>query len=192
MLYSIDSGYVAQVPHDPIYRPIIEKISSWIKYEENRPKTVYEKDAENHDKYRAANDLDCVLRNGDLKADTIFSLWRPLRFALVRVSGYKKIKEVTGMDLEKSISFNRVLIRDENLKKLLPIKNETTHLLSELFDYGQRIENTMLLPERWLQSRGNAPYYDYMPYFLYECFEKGDFYRAFGMRRFVNGWKQRI
>lgn len=174
--------------NSPAYRPIIEKIASWINYEENKPKTEYKNDVENHDKYRAAHDLDCVLRGGDLKADTIFSLWIPLRFALVRVSGYDKIKEVTGMKLEKSVSFLKALIRDDNLEKLLPITNETTRLLSELFYYGQKIENTMLLPERGLQSRGSEPYYDYMPYFLYECFKGGKFYWAFGSDEKVCEW----
>lgn len=190
MLYSIDSGkYVTQVPHKKdLYRPIIQKIASWIKYEENKPKTNYKDDADNHDAYRASHDLDCILRRGDLKADTIFSLWRPLRFALVRISGYEKIKQVTGMDLEQSAAFYKALIRDANLKELLPIKEETTRLLSELFYYGQQIENTMLLPERWLQSRGSAPYHDYMPYFLYECFEGGHFHKAFGSDEKVCEW----
>ena len=59
--------------------------SSWIEYEENKPKTKYDEDSENHDKFRSEHDLDCVLRNGNLHADTIFSLWLPLRFALVRL-----------------------------------------------------------------------------------------------------------
>lgn len=172
----------------PVYRPIIQKISSWIEYEENKPKTKYDEDAGNHDKFRSEHDLDCVLRNGNLHADTIFSLWLPLRFALVRLSGYDKIKEVTGLDLEQSVPFWKVLIRNGNLKTLLPIKNETTRLLSELFYYGQKIENTMLLPERWLQSRGGKPYYDYMPYFLYECFRGGDFHNAFGSDEKVCEW----
>ncbi|MCH5281912.1 MAG: DUF1413 domain-containing protein [Lachnospiraceae bacterium] len=174
--------------NDPVYQPIIKKIASWIKYEENKPKSEYKNDAENHDKYRATHDLDCILREGDLRADTIFSLWRPLRFALVRVSGYNKIKEVTGMDLEQCLSFWNALIHNGNLKKLLPIKNETTRLLSELFYLGQKIENTMLLPERWMQSRGSAPFHDYMPYFLYECFEGGNFYKAFGSDEKVCEW----
>lgn len=172
----------------PVYRPIIQKISSWIEYEENKPKTKYNEDAEKHDKFRSEHDLDCVLRNGNLHADTMFSLWIPLRFALVKVSGYDKIKEITGLNLEQSVPFWKALICNGNLKKLLPIKNETTRLLSELFYYGQKIENTMILPERWLQSRGGRPYYDYMPYFLYECFKGGNFHKAFGSDEEVCKW----
>lgn len=31
---------------------------------------------------RAKNDLDCLYFNGDLSADTIFSVWTPLKFVL--------------------------------------------------------------------------------------------------------------
>lgn len=172
----------------PVYRPIIQKIASWIEYEENKPKTKYDEDAENHDNFRSTHDLDCILRDGNLYADTIFSLWLPLRYALVRVSGYDKIKEVTGLELTQSVSFWRALIKNGNLKKLLPIKNETTRLLSELFYYGQQVENTMILPKRWLQERGGKPYYDYMPYFLYECFKGGNFYKAFGSEDKLLEW----
>lgn len=194
-MLSIDSGkYVTSVPHkrefDKVYRPIIEKIASWIKYEENKPKTDYKADAESHDKYRASHDLDCILRDGNLHADTIFSLWIPLRYALVRVSGYDKIKEVTGLDLSQSVPFWKALIQNGNLQRLLPIKNETTRLISELFYLGQQVENTMILPERWLQSRGGKPYYDYMPYFLYECFSGGNFHKAFGSDDRVCEWAE--
>lgn len=173
--------------NDPVYRPIIEKLAAWIEYEENKPKTDYRKDSDNHDKYRSTHDLDCILRDGNLYADTIFFLWRPLRLALVKENGYDKIKKVTGIDLQQSVQFWKALISDGNLKKLLPI-NKTTRLLSKLFYYGQRIENTMILPERWLQTRVRAPYHDYMPYFLYECFEGGSFHRAFGSDEKVCIW----
>lgn len=35
--------------------------------------------------------------------------------------------------------------------------------------------NVMILKDRSMQRRGDKPYYDYMPYFLSECFENGDF-----------------
>lgn len=31
------------------------------------------------------------------------------------------------------------------------------------------------IKDRSMQRRGDKPYYDYMPYFLSECFENGDF-----------------
>lgn len=42
-----------------------KKLISWIRYEENKPKTKYDEDKDAHDKYRKCNDLDCVLRGGE-------------------------------------------------------------------------------------------------------------------------------
>lgn len=155
----------------PVYGPIYKKIISWIAYEENAPITDYKYEPEIHDKFRSENDLDCILRDGNLHADTFFSLWTPLRFAIVRLNDrdYDKIESITKVKLDKNKAFLEQLLTDRNLEKLLPLENETTRLISELFLYGQQVENTMLLPEgyRWLNSaRNKAPYYDYMPRFL--------------------------
>lgn len=160
--------------NNKIYEPIVEKINSWIHYAECKPKTNYEDDKQNHDSFRKEKDLDCVLNGGNLKADTIFSLWLPLRFALVKLNDYDKIVKYTGIGIKKDVSFLKALLIDDNLQRLLPEECETTKLLSTLFYYGQRIENTMILPDRKLQSKGNKPYYDYMPYFLHDCFSGGE------------------
>lgn len=172
-----------------LYEPIYTKIKFWIEYEKNRPKTDYDKNKLEYDNFRSQNDLDCILRNGNLNADTIFSLWLPLRLSLVRVSGYRKIKRITGFKTDKeNIDFLKALISDNNLENLLPQDNRTTILLSELFSLGQEIENTMILPNRSLQERGRAPFYDYLPYFLFECFEKGYFHRVFGSNENFKNW----
>ena len=74
------------------------------------------------------------------------------------------------------------LIRREGevISKLLPEHEETTILLSELFSLGQTRANVMLLPTIGINSeRGQKPYYDYMPYFLDECFKGGHFAKYF-------------
>lgn len=47
--------------------------------------------------------------------------------------------------------------------------------LIRLFDLGQKRCNVMILKDRSMQRRSQKPYYDYMPYFLSECFEDGEF-----------------
>lgn len=161
-----------------IYNPILKKIESWINYEENKPTATYKEDRKRYDEYRKYNDLDCILCNGDLKADTIFSLWLPLRFSIfyLKQKNYKRIKHIAGFDMRKEPNFLNALIRREVISELLPEHEETTILLSELFSLGQTRANVMLLPEIGINSkRGLEPYYDYMPYFLYECFKGGDF-----------------
>lgn len=76
-----------------IYEPIIKKIQAWIDYDKNKPKSNYKTNKQKHDEFRMKNDLDCIQANGDLKADTIFSLWIPLRLVLVRINGYGKLNQ---------------------------------------------------------------------------------------------------
>ena len=52
------------------YEPIINQLSYWINYKGSG------------DEYRKNNDRDCILTEGNLYADTIFSLWLPLRYTL--------------------------------------------------------------------------------------------------------------
>lgn len=166
-----------------IYSPIKNKIKHWLEYEKNAPIITYWQDKKGHDKYRANNDLDCKLNDNKLSADTIFSLWIPLRLTILRLNddNYSKIESITHVKLKKkNKEFLESLLKEGILEKLLPIDNNTTKLLSDLFKYGQKKENTMILPERYINSRrGKKPYYDYMPYFLYECFEGGAFSEAF-------------
>ena len=51
--------------------------------------------------------------------------------------------------------------------------------------------NVMILPSIKLQNRGLKPYYDYMPYFLIECFKEGDFSKAFENDEGLKEWIER-
>ena len=159
------------------YEPIIRKIQSWIDYDKNKPKSNYYTNREEHDEYRSKNDLDCILANGNLNADTIFSLWLPLRLVLVKLNGYAKLNKYGG--IKKEVPFLKIIKEESILEELLPQKNCLTGKLIELFDLGQQRCNVMILKNREMQSRGLAPYYDYMPYFLFECFDKGCFSKYF-------------
>jgi hypothetical protein len=72
------------------------------------------------------------------------------------------------------------LAKPENLAYLLPENDERVLRLSQLFALGQTRANVMILPSRQMNpGRGRAPYYDYMPYFLAECFGNGAFSQYF-------------
>lgn len=159
------------------YAPIIKKIAAWIDYEKCRPKSDYVTNRQEHDVFRMKNDLDSVLLNGDLNADTIFSLWIPLRLALVRINRYSALKKYGNIN--NKIAFLEAILNEQTIAKLLPKSNETVSKLLKLFDLGQEKCNVMSLKERRMQSRGGKPYYDYMPYFLFECFDNGAFSRCF-------------
>ena len=68
-----------------IYEPIRKKIVEWNQYDTNKPTGNYWKSQEEHDEYRRWNDRDCVLTGGNLYADTMFSLWTPLRATIERL-----------------------------------------------------------------------------------------------------------
>ena len=164
------------------YGAIIHKIEAWIYYNENAPKeksyinkSEYYKDS---DKFRKENDLDCQLTEGNLFADTIFSLWLPLRFSLLKINGgYTKLNKYGKVD-KNDCNFLRGIIN--NIEELLPYSKEITKLLIDLFQLGQERCNVMILPDRSINTeKGKKPYYDYMPYFLLECFESGNFSKYF-------------
>ncbi|WP_019156945.1 hypothetical protein [Robertmurraya massiliosenegalensis] len=160
-----------------ILKPIEEKIDQWIYYESNNPKIRYKGNEKLHDNFRKENDLDCQLTDGDLKADTIFSLWLPLRFSLVRLNGYSILNKIGNMN-DKLAFLNEFIKHD--IEKFLPVNEAIVEKLSELFCRGMKRENVMILPHNSSinSKRGLPPYYDYMPHFLHECFQGGSFAKA--------------
>lgn len=70
------------------------------------------------DAYRKKNDLDCILTNGNLFADTLFSLWLPLRYTL-NYCGCERWK----MWLEKTPSNFKFKDSDKFMRDLLLCKD---------------------------------------------------------------------
>lgn len=157
-----------------VYEPIKRKIREWIEYDENAPKVAYSENPELHDDYRKAHDRDCILTGGNLYADTLFSLWLPLRNTIRCLNDEQSISAVGN--IYDKISFVRALMRDDNLEKLLPEDKSVVTKLSTLFELGMRRENVMILPDRRLNpARAQKPYWDYVPVFLLESFPGGGF-----------------
>lgn len=162
-LKPIVTGRASDVLGERGYKPIIKKLEYWRDY------------TGTGDLYRKEHDLDCVLTGGNLLADTIFSLWLPLRYAL-NYYGSKlwedwkayeiKYLRPRKLGLKDCPDFLNALI--ENIDVFL-LPTELTALLSELFELGQQRCNIMLLPYRaWNSMRGCRPYWDYLPHFLYD------------------------
>ena len=145
-----------------IYAPILQKIKYWREY------------TGTGERYRQQHDLDCVLTGGNLLADTIFSLWLPLRYSLNYYDcpdwqdwKEKEYESTSNQRLKDCPAFLHDLA--DNIAVYLPPTRHITLLLSELFDLGQKRENVMLLPDRsWNSKRGSWPYYDYTPHFIYD------------------------
>lgn len=149
------------------YDPITRKLLYWKNY------------SGSGDKYRKAHDLDCVLTGGNPNADTIISLWLPLRYALNHfdMPRWKQWKEFEDVELRSS----KHVLKDcadflndmiEHIDNFLPDDSELTTKLSILFSLGQQRCNVMLLPQgkrEWNTLRGRR-YFDYLPHFLFDLF----------------------
>lgn len=157
-----------------IYKPIRNKIEEWIWYDDHKPAGEYYDNVEAHEEYRRWHDRDCVLTGGCLEADTMFSLWLPLRHTIVRINDMEVIRQVGN--IYSKYDFLRELIGGNNLQKLLPASMPITVKLSTLFVLGMGRENVFILPDRQLNSlRGRNPYWDYVPAFLRASFPGGEF-----------------
>lgn len=175
------------------YAPIISKLDNWIDYMETSPKGIsYADNKEIFDEHRRTHDLDCILTNGNLYADTIISLWMPLKTVIYDLaSRHKEIYEVLEIKPNTTI-YKRIDVLKkikDNIDIILPRAEPVTELIKKLFAIGQERCNVMLLPDRAMNSlRGRNPYRDYMPYFLRECFEGGDFASFFSGDEAYKNW----
>lgn len=169
-----------------ILKPIEKKIQQWMYYENNKPKFPYKGNEKLHDNFRKENDLDCQLTDGNLKADTIISLWLPLRFSLVRLNGYSNLNKIGNIN-NKMAFLNEFIKHD--LEEFLPVNKPIVVKLSELFRRGMKKENVMILPNRKINcERSSKPYFDYIPHFLHDCFQGGYFGKYFSNDNELDKW----
>ncbi len=152
-----------------MYEPIRKKIEEWIDYDVHKPDLPYRGNETLHNEYRRWHDRDCVLTGGNLNADTMFSLWRPLANTIIRLNDKDVIQD-------GKYKFIRELIKHDTMERLLPAEQPIVQKLSILFELGMGRENVFLLPAKKLNLiRGRWPYEDYMPVFLLESFKDGAF-----------------
>lgn len=185
-----------------IYDPIMCKLGEWIHFYTEfqcfEDKTKYP----DFKTFQQSNDMDCLWAGGNQKAGTLFSLWTPLKETICTLHPDKVRKEgnITSIMLgERKITLKKELpylieLHDLTLlQELLPADNELVQLLSKLFIIGQTKANIVIYPNRYMKSnRAHAPYYDYVPYFLRECFPGGRFFGNFDKNEEqVKFWIQR-
>ena len=126
----------------------------------------------NTDEYRRTHDLDCILTDGNLYADTLISLWLPLRYVLnycdtEQWEQYRSIKYLKDND-------DFLFKLKDNLKTFIP-NDEMLSKLEELFKLGRTRANVIILPyRRWNKMRGGIPYWEYFPHFLYDLLNTDD------------------
>lgn len=165
-----------------VLNPIAEQIDYWIAYKQNSPD--YTKDPKGNRAFRLANDRDCVLTNGNILADTIFSLWNPLKRVLIHLNPNSGITVFS-----KQV---QVLNKIKNkLPEYLPPEHSMVIALSNLFVLGKTRANVMILPPGNInQKRGSAPYFDYIPHFLHDCFRPNanPYFEEFSSNEELKDW----
>lgn len=130
------------------------------------------------DTYRKKNDLDCILTGGNLNADSLISLWLPLRYVLNKADQEPWRVYSKQQNLKKNADFLKNL--KENLQLFIPDKY-LLNATERLFTLGRTRANVIILPYRkWNVIRGGSPYWDYFPHFLYDllCTEDKEFLKA--------------
>jgi len=140
---------------EKIYSPIITKIDSWLKYYATLPEGKYQDKPQEFDNHRKKYDLDCILTEGDLRADTIFSLWTPFKGVIYCMNNYREILDIkSGNNIYKTPEMLEKI--RANIKLLLPADEPEVELLSQLFILGQKRCNVMILPDRRMNGKGVA------------------------------------
>lgn len=162
------------------YEPIINQLSYWINYKGSG------------DEYRKNNDRDCILTEGNLYADTIFSLWLPLRYTLNYFDcdkwiKWKEYEEESLRPYYINLKKHNACLKDisDNISIYLP-ENELTKMLVELFRLGVKRGNVMILPFRkWNKLWGEKPYFEYMPHFLYDLVNTNSEYYLDALKKWI-------
>ena len=124
------------------------------------------------DEYRKTHDLDCILTGGNLYADTLISLWLPLRYVLNYCGTAHWEKYRRTKNPKNNNEFLKVL--KNNLQTFIP-DDEMLSKLEKLFMLGRTRANVIILPyRRWNNIRGGDPYWEYFPHFLYDLMNTED------------------
>lgn len=126
------------------------------------------------DEWRKKYDLDVIHLKGDLNADTIFSIWMPLKMCLQISNTYPYSDHGNNEKPYKSYPYIPNIIK--NIDTYLPYNKWKD--LYEFVSIALTEANVMKLHNRKMQIRGEK-FCDQMPKTLYECFEGGIFNEYF-------------
>ncbi|MDQ0150017.1 hypothetical protein ACFO6R_08370 [Eubacterium multiforme] len=124
---------------------------------------------------REENDLDCLYLNGDLCADTIFSVWTPLKFVLNCLNPYEKFYKKDKYGSDPHIFLKKIKC---NIDIYLP-KNEK--IVKDLYHFAKLAETRANVMKWPVQGINNKRYndYDQMPPTIYNCFSNGKYSKYF-------------
>lgn len=129
---------------------------------------------DSYGKPRENNDLDCLYFAGDLHADTIFSVWTPLKFVLDYLNPNERFYKTNNYG-----NPHKFLTKIKyNIDIYLPCENK---LVQELYCFAQLAEtrsNYIKWPALGINGQRYNDDFDQMPPALYKCFP-GEKYSAY-------------
>lgn len=129
-----------------------------------------------YEEWRKKYDLDVIWLDGDLNADTIFSVWIPLKMCLQTSTTYPYSTHGIKEKPYKSNPYLPNIIK--NIDAYLPYDEwEELYIFASL---AMTKANVMRLPLKGRgMQKGRTDFFDQMPKTLYECFEEGSLHKYF-------------
>ena len=153
----------------------------WMKGSDTMP--AWEDTEEGRDRYdewRRKNDLDCMYMDGDMRADTLFSAWTPIKWVadcLNREKGMRFYKRTRDQD----DPYRHLKLLADNRGSYLPDSYELVQLLDRFLELAEGRWNYILLPDRNMNSKRysglhigdkSVSLFDEVPPMLYHIFNK--------------------
>lgn len=129
---------------------------------------------EGYDKPRALHDMDCLYFDGDFKADTIFSVWTPLKFVLDCLNPNEKFYKHNKYGNPHKYLFKV----KNNLETLLPRDKLIVQELYRFVELAETRANYFIWPATGINKQRYCDDFDQMPPTLYKCFP-GEKYSSF-------------
>lgn len=158
-----------------------DHISNFLKYWLKDPRG----EGEDPDTWRRRTDLDCLYFDGNLQADTLFSAWMPMKWALESMHKGKKF--------HKDRDMLKILLKER--EKYFSESPLTEHL-NKALAYVERRENYILLPDRRMNcdrfscvvNGKEECYYDEVPVMLTKIFDSDSLGKYFADVSEVRRW----
>lgn len=149
--------------------PVLNYLNYWIQGDETYPNFI------DKDEWRKKYEVDVNWLDGDLHADTLLSFGGPLMMAVNVLKDNKKYPSNFYKNNKYGNPSKFIQIISNDINNILPRGNKLVEEIYKFSEVACNRENVIRLPNRCMQKRGQEPYFDQMPKFLYECFSGGAF-----------------
>lgn len=138
------------------------------KYSENHIINYINYWMDSYEKPRAENDIDCLYFAGDLRADTIFSVWTPLKFVLDNLNPHERFYKTNRYDNQNPHKF--LLKIKADIDRFLPKDNKMVQELYRFAELAEKRVNYIKWPKQGINGQRYDDDFDQIPPALYKCF----------------------